>query len=96
MFSFVPALMRAILFARTAGANEIAKAYLFFQNGAEPKRSGKGLQSLCLVVRFHPAPPLSTTARLHHDDPLAGTGDSSLDALLYFPVLLSCESLLVD
>jgi hypothetical protein len=25
--------------------------------GAEPKRSGKGLQSLFWVVRFHPAPP---------------------------------------
>jgi hypothetical protein len=28
-----------------------------FLDGAEPKRSGEGLQSLCLVVRFHPAPP---------------------------------------
>src|SRR5580692_4558275 len=27
------------------------------QNGAEPKRSGEGLQSLCLLVRFRPAPP---------------------------------------
>ena|SRR5271170_1836109 len=26
-------------------------------DGAEPKCLGKGLQSLCLVVQFHPAPP---------------------------------------
>jgi hypothetical protein len=28
-----------------------------FTDGAEPKCLGKGLQSLCLVVQFHPAPP---------------------------------------
>src|ERR1700733_2023934 len=34
------------------------------QNGAEPKRSGEGLQSLLLLVRFRPAPPLSSRISL--------------------------------
>jgi hypothetical protein len=29
----------------------------FRLHGADPKRSGKGLQSPCLAVQVHPAPP---------------------------------------